>query len=241
MRRPGPAPSKGACFGCQARSSSPRHPKGKGAPGGKKGDGRGAAGGRDPPAPWVPRPSGAAVPPAHVCHRTACAQAAHVLLATAATPPGPRKHPCSPPPCPPSLQARSAATCAARCPGAPALGRRALLPSPCGARPHRTWAGSGTRNWTGCPPPPRPRAAGLSGRPWPLRPRRPRRLTAAARPAPGAGVGCPPRPARPRPRRCGSGGGEPPARRAPSSAGPRGGASARGAAGGPGAPPPQAA
>lgn len=103
---------------------------------------------------------------------------------------------------------------------------RDLLPAP--GRAHRTWAGSGTRNWTGCPPPRRPRAAGWSGPPWPLRPRRPR-LTAAACPAPAAGVGCPPRPARPR--RCGSGGGEPPARRAPSSAGPRGGACAEGGCG----------
>lgn len=60
-------------------------------------------------------------------------------------------------------------------------------------------------------------------------PRRPPRLTAAARPAPGAGADCPPRPAQLR--RCGSGGGEPPARRAPSSAGHSGGASTEGAAG----------
>lgn len=53
--------------------------------------------------------------------------------------------------------------------------RRAASPPPGPRRapgPHRTWAGSGTRNWTGRPPPPRPRAAGSSGPPWPLRSRR---------------------------------------------------------------------
>jgi hypothetical protein len=64
-------------------------------------------------------------------------------------------------------------------------------------------------------------AAAPAGRPW--RPCRPPRLTAAACPTPGAGVGCPPRPARLR--HCGSGCREPPARRAPSSARHRGGSS----------------
>lgn len=47
------------------------------------GRGRGAAGGRDPPVQEASRPSGAAVPPAHVCHKIGCVQAAHVLQRTA--------------------------------------------------------------------------------------------------------------------------------------------------------------
>lgn len=173
--------------------------KKKGVPGGKEGD---------PPAPWAPRPSGAAGPPGH-------ASLSQDNPGAGRSPPRPpeRLHtPARRPPSrvalrrpgPPGPRPRSAAT------PAPAPGPRPR------ALPHRTWAGSGTRNWPGCPPPPRPRAAGWSGRPWPRRPRRPRRLSAAARPAPGAGVACPGRPARPGP--CGAGGGEPGARRAPSSA-----------------------
>lgn len=54
-------------------------------------------------------------------------------------------------------------------PGHRRVARPPLRPTPRRAPgPHRTWAGSGTRNWTGCPPPPRPHAAGSSGPPWPL-------------------------------------------------------------------------
>lgn len=74
---------------------------------------------------------------------------------------------------PPPLRGRLGA---ARATALPARSiRRAASPPPGPWRapgPHRTWAGSGTRNWTGCPPPPRPRAAGSSGPPWPLRSRR---------------------------------------------------------------------
>lgn len=170
---------------------------------GKRGSGEGRKGTRlrpGHPAPRSRRPPGT-----RRYHRTTWAQAAR------------RRDPPSPPtPLRASLRARSAATGAARCPGRPgpppsSAATPSLARGP--ARAHRTWAGSGTRNWPGCPPPPRPRAVGWSGRPWP---RRPRRLSAAARPAPGAGVACPGRPARPRP--CGAGGGEPGARRAPSSA-----------------------
>lgn len=112
-------------------------------------------------------------------------------------------HPCPVSRRPPPLRGRLPV---ARATASPARSiRRAASPPPGPRRapgPHRTWAGSGTRNWTGCPPPPRPRAAGSSGPPWPLRGIaaspglwRPS-LSAPARRTPGAGVGCPPRPAR---------------------------------------------
>lgn len=156
-----------------------------------------------------PAPRGRSAPHAAVTGQPA--QAARALRRRAPHAPSP------PLPTPPSLKVAPRPS--------PQLGPGPPDPAP---GPHRTWAGSGTRSWTGCPPPPRPRAAGSSGPPWPPRPRRPARLTAAAGPAPGLGVGCPPRPAGAR--RCGSGGGGPPARRAPSSAGP-GRRSAEGAAG----------
>ena len=186
------------------------------------------------PAPRTPRPSGAAVSRAHVSVTGPTAWGSLPSPGGRAAHSGdPAKGPKAPLQTssntshPPRSLCSDVGLCVPGTPGALAREHRDLLPAP--GRAHRTWAGSGTRSWTGCPPPPRPRAAGWSGPPWPLRPRRPRRLTAAARPAPDAGVGCRPRTAPPR--CCGSGGGEPPARRAPSSAGPRGGACAEGGCG----------
>lgn len=109
-----------------------------------------------------------------------------------------------PPPCipktSPSSEADSGAAPATAMPARSIRRAASPLPGPRRAPgPHRTWAGSGTRNWTGCPPPPRPRAAGSSGPPWPLRSRRRLRRPSLSAPdgrTPGAGVGCPPRPAR---------------------------------------------
>lgn len=155
-------------------------------------------------------PPGSRSPPARVCHRAHGLQAARVLGRRAVRPPRrPRQGPLRIGPQTSHPQPRGAP--GPRPPALTGLGRVAvhgigrdvhLLHArvlPAGQGPH------------GAAPAP------------------PSRLTAAVRPARGAGVGCPPRPAPPR--RCGSGGGEPPARRAPSSAGPRGGASAEGGCG----------
>lgn len=226
--RPGPAPSTGACLPCRARLPQPAAPPGKGGPG-REGRGPARALGTPPLASRRPRA------------RVAVTAQRERRPPTAATP-RPLHTPARPQrPAAPGSLCSDGGRSVPRAPGAPAPQRRDPLPCPGGpARPHRTWAGSGTPSWPGCPPPPRPRAVGWSGRPWPRRPRRPRRLSAAARPAPGAGVAGPGRPARPRPRRCGAGGGEPGARRAPSSA-PHAGRRCEGGCGGPGAPPPRAA